>query len=119
MLLRPPISTRTDTLFPYTTLFRSCGSSLHDTRRKIQPGQREHHYEAGPHEPQACKKATELSFGKRAKEYAQLVGFRTGKHLIHREDAVEPGARDPALLLDQLAADHGELGDREIGREHV
>src|SRR3546814_11146141 len=25
MLLRPPISTRTDTLFPYTTLFRSSG----------------------------------------------------------------------------------------------
>src|SRR3546814_13122819 len=25
MLRRPPRSTRTDTLFPYTTLFRSCG----------------------------------------------------------------------------------------------
>src|SRR3546814_3507583 len=25
MILRPPISTRTDTLFPYTTLFRSVG----------------------------------------------------------------------------------------------
>src|SRR3546814_2289234 len=24
MILRPPRSTRTDTLFPYTTLFRSC-----------------------------------------------------------------------------------------------
>src|SRR3546814_10902583 len=24
MILRPPISTRTDTLVPYTTLFRSC-----------------------------------------------------------------------------------------------
>src|SRR3546814_16611305 len=28
MIRRPPISTRTDTLFPYTTLFRSC---LHGT----------------------------------------------------------------------------------------
>src|SRR3546814_3734013 len=27
MIRRPPISTRTDTLFPYTTLFRSAGSS--------------------------------------------------------------------------------------------
>src|SRR3546814_13606244 len=27
MILRPPRSTRTDTLFPYTTLFRSGGSS--------------------------------------------------------------------------------------------
>src|SRR3546814_11604349 len=26
MIRRPPISTRTDTLFPYTTLFRSCSA---------------------------------------------------------------------------------------------
>src|SRR3546814_3553325 len=28
MIRRPPRSTRTDTLFPYTTLFRSAGTSL-------------------------------------------------------------------------------------------
>src|SRR3546814_8118382 len=28
MILRPPRSTRTDTLFPYTTLFRSPGDAL-------------------------------------------------------------------------------------------
>src|SRR3546814_3182633 len=28
MIRRPPRSTRTDTLFPYTTLFRSCSLSL-------------------------------------------------------------------------------------------
>src|SRR3546814_13767013 len=28
MILRPPRSTRTDTLFPYTTLFRSAGKAL-------------------------------------------------------------------------------------------
>src|SRR3546814_12596475 len=28
MIRRPPRSTRTDTLFPYTTLFRSCRHSL-------------------------------------------------------------------------------------------
>src|SRR3546814_4201569 len=28
MIRRPPRSTRTDTLFPYTTLFRSAGASL-------------------------------------------------------------------------------------------
>src|SRR3546814_18752171 len=28
LIRRPPRSTRTDTLFPYTTLFRSCGVSL-------------------------------------------------------------------------------------------
>src|SRR3546814_14691697 len=29
MIRRPPRSTRTDTLFPYTTLFRSGGSGFH------------------------------------------------------------------------------------------
>src|SRR3546814_16746602 len=28
MIRRPPRSTRTDTLFPYTTLFRSCGDDV-------------------------------------------------------------------------------------------
>src|SRR3546814_6055175 len=30
MIRRPPRSTRTDTLFPYTTLFRSVGSEIDD-----------------------------------------------------------------------------------------
>src|SRR3546814_11713381 len=30
MMRRPPRSTRTDTLFPYTTLFRSAGDADHD-----------------------------------------------------------------------------------------
>src|SRR3546814_15969320 len=29
MIRRPPRSTRTDTLFPYTTLFRSAGQTIH------------------------------------------------------------------------------------------
>src|SRR3546814_1574777 len=32
MIPRPPRSTRTDTLFPYTTLFRSCEASRAGTR---------------------------------------------------------------------------------------
>src|SRR3546814_21103541 len=34
MILRPPRSTRTDTLFPYTTLFRSRGLAA-DRRRRL------------------------------------------------------------------------------------
>src|SRR3546814_5949047 len=34
MIRRPPISTRTDTLFPYTTLFRSKGDDL---RHRVAP----------------------------------------------------------------------------------
>src|SRR3546814_13813144 len=40
MIRRPPRSTRTDTLFPYTTLFRSAtGSVASDRQRKsVHPG---------------------------------------------------------------------------------
>src|SRR3546814_8596921 len=36
MIRRPPRSTRTDTLFPYTTLFRSEQATLHATFRQLQ-----------------------------------------------------------------------------------
>src|SRR3546814_3470292 len=38
MILRPPRPTRTDTLFPYTTLFRSRGSQYcsYDYQKKLQ-----------------------------------------------------------------------------------
>src|SRR3546814_5189399 len=39
MIRRPPRSTRTDTLFPYTTLFRSPGRS--GLERQLQAGRRE------------------------------------------------------------------------------
>src|SRR3546814_601264 len=41
MLRRPPRSTRTDTLFPYTTLFRSAGAGLCPALRScLRPGLR-------------------------------------------------------------------------------
>src|SRR3546814_7349382 len=36
MIRRPPRSTRTDTLFPYTTLFRSCPLSHALIRRRLE-----------------------------------------------------------------------------------
>src|SRR3546814_12741460 len=36
MMRRPPRSTRTDTLFPYTTLFRSQGEELEPARAKAE-----------------------------------------------------------------------------------
>src|SRR3546814_10931488 len=41
MIRRPPISTRTDTLFPYTTLFRSCNYDVPfspDICGRVTPG---------------------------------------------------------------------------------
>src|SRR3546814_13173654 len=37
MIRRPPRSTRTDTLFPYTTLFRSVRSLLHRRALRLPP----------------------------------------------------------------------------------
>src|SRR3546814_11368638 len=37
MTLRPPISTRTDTLFPYTTLFRSLAFHAFDVASVVAP----------------------------------------------------------------------------------
>src|SRR3546814_1026090 len=38
MLRRPPRSTRTDTLFPYTTLFRSAEADAYDGYEDFAPG---------------------------------------------------------------------------------
>src|SRR3546814_10791790 len=45
MIRRPPRSTRTDTLFPYTTLFRSSGEG--EPQRRQPPGEHD------PGEPEA------------------------------------------------------------------
>src|SRR3546814_1032240 len=45
MIRRPPRSTRTDTLFPYTTLFRSCdlaGAQRHDAAEILRPAALDH-----------------------------------------------------------------------------
>src|SRR3546814_7142517 len=39
MIRRPPRSTRTDTLFPYTTLFRSVSATIHPRFQGDAPGQ--------------------------------------------------------------------------------
>src|SRR3546814_19895844 len=46
MIRRPPRSTRTDTLFPYTTLFRSADreileAALHEADHLVAPGRRQ------------------------------------------------------------------------------
>src|SRR3546814_18241000 len=71
MIRRPPRSTRTDTLFPYTTLFRSPRRRRlrHAPRRiprdRVQEGQRHRSQErqAGPAAPQGgCRKGEDRAF---------------------------------------------------------
>src|SRR3546814_1316602 len=56
MIRRPPRSTRTDTLFPYTTLFRSRGgiARCHPDRRRSRNRARCEQ----PHKAQSCDRGT-------------------------------------------------------------
>src|SRR3546814_12031300 len=51
MIRRPPISTRTDTLFPYTTLFRSQGGAGRGARREGGGTSRREHAAPSGHGP--------------------------------------------------------------------
>src|SRR3546814_8396384 len=70
MIRRPPRSTRTDTLFPYTTLFRS-GGELLDTTSDLSQFSVE---VAG-----LLDNATIDSGGKSAKQYAETQGARASE----------------------------------------
>src|SRR3546814_9511284 len=61
MIRRPPRSTRTDTLFPYTTLFRSARQPLEDAAKPIMDG-------AGHGQTLACR-----MFGQRQEEGEVLL----------------------------------------------
>src|SRR3546814_2315901 len=71
MIRRPPRSTRTDTLFPYTTLFRSVGVLL-----KIAAC-----LEIGHHRPLVCARLNS------ARELRQRKDgdVELGCHMLHRE----------------------------------
>src|SRR3546814_18222588 len=71
MIRRPPISTRTDTLFPYTTLFRSAGGNA-------EPGN-DRAGAAGGVRQQALVLAPRLSPGSQGQsgDYFSLPGHRS------------------------------------------
>src|SRR3546814_17883893 len=50
MIRRPPRSTRTDTLFPYATLFRSVGRQRIQNRRRLAAAGQDGQRHAGDHE---------------------------------------------------------------------
>src|SRR3546814_6090686 len=79
MILRPPRSTRTDTLFPYTTLFRSL-LAAHRPRRLAQPGRpddravadRRHLYRPGRHRPGRHEEAGGVFVGRSEEHTSEL-----------------------------------------------
>src|SRR3546814_12255126 len=80
MIRRPPRSTRTDTLFPYTTLFRSRRARLR--------------YHGGAGADARCRDA-----GAQARRHLPVQRPRrpAAVRLRHRRDPRIPGEEDPAL----------------------
>src|SRR3546814_11601513 len=103
MIRRPPRSTRTDTLFPYTTLFRSEAVNI-AVAKAIAEVQSEHEAELN-----ALKE--KLSALQRVKPSA-TIDNDTGKIIQFHKGLTE----DEAAEID---AEDDEFSDAEIGRAHV
>src|SRR3546814_19777790 len=115
MIRRPPRSTRTDTLFPYTTLFRSrFGLRLADleaaAEREERARQRQRHHAA-----EVLEDACQLADHRRA-VLLDLIGG-VDERLVHAlQLAVAAHRHETATVL--VLLDHVALGagDLEIGR---
>src|SRR3546814_2072312 len=79
MIRRPPRTTRTDTLFPYTTLFRSLRFEPED-RIQRTTGKRERGYKI------IRGKWLEIIFGLTDRERTQMEGVGVKAFGAHRED---------------------------------
>src|SRR3546814_6814650 len=115
MLRRPPRSTRTDTLFPYTTLFRSPGDR---GRPRLPQRQRSR----APRQPGAARPGRgghALNQEDSMSSYIRLLAERA-RAASHAIAALDPSRR--AALLSKMAdAVDGGRTDilAEIGRAHV
>src|SRR3546814_1794901 len=76
MIRRPPRSTRTDTLFPYTTLFRSVGPEADDGEDREHEDPLDDRQTAPPALPQAAFMETQ-----RHQTVNSLRAVRAGRHL--------------------------------------
>ena len=92
---------------------------LREVEPEIEPGQGQHQDEAGQHEAEPGEQAAEPPAGQHADMDAKLVRLRPRQHLIDGEQAVEAGAGQPLLLLDQLVPDHRDLRDRAAPGEQA
>src|SRR3546814_4366398 len=131
MIRRPPRSTRTDTLFPYTTLFRSDAAGH---RARLLPGVALpvaalaleillHRRERQRHPPGVAE---------RPQAQVDAVAESVGRYLVEQFRQLLPEAREPglgreraraiALAVGGIGVDQVDVGaevELEIGRAHV
>src|SRR3546814_13931116 len=99
MIRRPPRSTRTDTLFPYTTLFRSYDVLVNSVKNK--------------HKLLASVPAIQPVANKKLKRMASGYGMRI--HPIYKTAKMHYGMDFTAPRGTEIYA----TGDGKIGRAHV
>src|SRR3546814_13508996 len=99
MIRRPPISTRTDTLFPYTTLFRS------DRKDPNMAGKLRLLYEANP-----MSFIVEQAGGASTNGYERIMGVQPDK--LHQRIAVFLGSKNEVERVTKYHVDAGPQGGR-------
>src|SRR3546814_12521828 len=110
MIRRPPISTRTDTLFPYTTLFRSASRTRLASARPcrcvdIRP--RQHALSARGRYLRADRRA-------HGPVHRRSSGLRPGGGAAHTEGLL-PHPRNNAFGADGATPQRARAADRRVG----
>src|SRR3546814_7988969 len=111
MIRRPPISTRTDTLFPYTTLFRSVGAygKLTVTRSRFELGNGGHYVKSRAAKAEIRDNSFDDTGGRETNYMIDLPEGATG--LITANQMVQGKNKENYSAFIALAA--------EIGRAQV
>src|SRR3546814_13275383 len=99
MIRRPPRPTRTDTLFPYTTLFRSYAHSRHDKARTSMPNRQKHAESCGSKDIAQRRNGRSRPFARRG--FDDSITRRQGDEPAEREEqnGAIPVGLGPRLLL--------------------
>src|SRR3546814_1848367 len=123
MIRRPPRSTRTDTLFPYTTLFRSrlVGRRLQDVHHRFAHLDAE--IELGGREGFGAVFEAPVGAGQARGIVAELLRAVDRDLLdrghVHAEDDLAPRGADRVIDVDDRRFRAFEAVEAEIGGAHV
>src|SRR3546814_15736070 len=101
MIRRPPRAPRTDTLFPYTTLFRSCRSEVEDRHRRVY----------ALCDTEGCARHIGLPARLCVVRLLHAELSRPSRQLHDGRSAEDPGPYRSGMVLPAVL--------REIGRAHV
>src|SRR3546814_16282558 len=104
MIRRPPIATRTDTLFPYTTLFRSGSTDAFQSSRLVDvadhaqapQGKRRVHVEAGRSADRHFHRQGRVrNHGRVRAAVSRARRLRSARRAVRRQHQVPPSAEPP------------------------